>query len=203
MFLTPGLRAGTLPPTDECTVHSYLSVGIIVNGRKMNVRLFLGAVIVCSIGLVINTEVGNEKVGDDDDIEGTFVDFYEDALEDYSDENYEGCLTNIQTALKLYETQLQERAKCRIRCKYKEHTRFNNNNVDLLIYDVILARSKCMQECREEKLSPSMDILIEVDLEVSEAFRTLLPLDYLQICAYKVSRLNLKQNIFLTYILNV
>ena len=146
----------------------------------MNIRLPSRALIIYCFSL-FNLIVCT----DNSESDKTFEDYYDEGVEDYNDENWKDCYTNIKTAIKLHKQDRLKRANCRIKCAYDTDSHgFNTADVDNLILDYLLWKAKCMQECIDTE-----NVVTQLEQEINDAFDALLPYDYLQICSYKVHNL--------------
>lgn len=122
-----------------------------------------------------------------DDPHLTYDRLYNAGVEAYVKERWWECATHIKRALDDYKYYTENLSDCRQVCKH-----YNNYDVrstafaELHFFDNAIKRSDCIRRCKKKRFGdrPETEAVIEVRLE----FENLKPYDYLQICAFKVTK---------------
>ena len=167
------------------TVHRELDLALIPN--EMEVRSIIPLGLIFTVFCSVNTDYKTTK---------NFEELYKDTLNAYSEESWKQCADSVTDAIESYRIYLREKETCRMKCKYEELPQDEDDGVYSVI-SKIFARSVCMEKCREDRIS-IVDIYLEVEDEIIEAFQTFLTHDYLQICSFKVGNKRLNYTIIET-----
>ena len=99
------------------------------------------------------------------------------------------CGTHIKRALDDYKYYTENLSDCRQLCKH--HNNFDVKSAafaETHYFGNAIQRSDCIRRCKKKRFGerPDSEAVLEVRLE----FESLKPYDYLQICAFKVIRIN-------------
>lgn len=103
----------------------------------------------------------------------TFVELYSSAVESYRANQWEQCFTTMEKAILAYKKFIDTQVSCRIKCK-------NLNSESTVI--AFMERNNCIRYCASFH---SNDVTNE---DVRRQLKSLQGYDYVQICAYKVSK---------------
>ncbi|CAH1786500.1 unnamed protein product, partial [Owenia fusiformis] len=126
----------------------------------------------------------------------TYDQWYSAGTAAYTKEKWYDCITNFLRALedhKFYQTNL---ITCRVDCQTKHFLPLEKVvNVELAFFDYALRVSDCVRRCKKRVFEERPDGT--ASKEVEEAFESLKPYDYLQLCYYKID--NLEQAIATAY----
>jgi len=111
---------------------------------------------------------------------------YESGIIAYDQQHWFECSTLMNRAISARRAYWDNIVECRSQCSalHPFHDIAPENILDPLYVYRASQRSKCIEDCKRSKFGGQLDMPFNVELE--EAFDTLVPYDYLQLCAYKV-----------------
>jgi len=113
---------------------------------------------------------------------------YESGINAYNQQNWFECSALMNRAITARRAYWDNVVECRSQCA-QLHPVYDiavRNLVDPLYVYRASQRSKCIEDCKQSKFGGQADVPFNDELE--QAFDSLEPYDYLQICAYKVKK---------------
>lgn len=155
----------------------------LLTGCGSSFSLKLPIFTTCFLALCMCCVLSQQPVSPD-----TFDALYVAGKEAYENEEWFVCANHMDRAIRDYNDFVESLARCRRGCrvKYTGIELAPDESLELAFFDMTVKRANCIARCRREKVKgPSQDVFTD---EVSTAFESLKPYDYLQICAYKVRK---------------
>ena len=123
----------------------------------------------------------------------TYKQFYKEAVDSYLTERWYECASLMQKAVQDYKTFTNKFAECDADCGETVTRAVDQPKSAIDFYDITIRKAGCTRKCLQKHFP---NLKLERD-EVDEAFDTLLPYDYWQMCAYKVGGLSGKVHQFI------
>jgi len=111
---------------------------------------------------------------------------YESGIIAYDQQHWYECSSMMNRAISARRAYWDGVVECRSQCSFL-HPFLDiapENLLDPLYVYGASQRSKCIEDCKRSMFGGQPDMPFDADLE--EAFDSLMPYDYLQLCAYKV-----------------
>lgn len=115
---------------------------------------------------------------------------YNEGVSLYLQEDWEGCVMNLELALKGWHWWNDNTASCRRNCTREaggKELLSTHLNEDDRYFERILYNTLCLVKCKNDVFGAQRDRVVENS--VTEDFKARKPYDYLQLCYYKLGKL--------------
>uniref|UniRef100_A0A4W4FLY8 procollagen-proline 3-dioxygenase n=1 Tax=Electrophorus electricus TaxID=8005 RepID=A0A4W4FLY8_ELEEL len=111
---------------------------------------------------------------------------YHNGIEAFSRGDYTNVVRYMEKALRSFSEVHETKIRCRLKCK-DQHS-LDRFLTDLQLFDVILRRAACLNDCTERKIGPQS--MHKVTEEVTQDFNRRVPYNYLQLAYQKLKQLD-------------
>ncbi|XP_076880682.1 prolyl 3-hydroxylase 2 [Brachyhypopomus gauderio] len=111
---------------------------------------------------------------------------YHNGIEAFSRGDYIDVVRYIEKALRSFTEVRETKIRCRLKCK-DQHS-LDRFTMDLQLFDVVLRRAACLNDCIERKIGPQS--MHKVNEEVTQDFNRRVPYNYLQLAYRKLKQLD-------------
>ena len=112
----------------------------------------------------------------------TYDILYNDAVNAYLDENWDGCVRLMNEAIEDYHFHIDTLVGCRMQCR-KEVVSVSATETEMKFWERMVKQTLCLLRCKKLLFRNRAEIVAK---NVMEDFENLKPYDYLQLCYYKV-----------------
>lgn len=116
---------------------------------------------------------------------------YQEGVKMYLQEDWEGCAMNMELALKGWHWWNDNTASCRKNCSHEAREKellATHTDEEDRYFEHILHSTLCLIKCKNEAFGPQRDRVVES--KVLAEFKDMKPYDYLQLCYYRLGRMN-------------
>lgn len=117
----------------------------------------------------------------------TFLDNYGVGIDAYLQNDYEGCVHHMETALQGYHEYYDTVVRCRRGCetdRLNHKPLFEENPEHLHFYEGVIAKTICLKRCLATQLT-HVPKYFDMDEWHKTQFETRAPYEYLQLCYYR------------------
>ena len=161
------------------------AVGVRVRVRVDKMRVF---VLLC-VCLFVKPRVSGETAGEETQKSCDVL--YRDGVEAYLDERWQDCIDSLERAVAEYRTLKQNTVNCRINCQAEavESPFMGPDEIDdLQFYEKMVRKTLCLLKCNKYNPKSGLNGLPK---NAEKDFERLRPYEYLQLCYYQVSGMNI------------
>jgi hypothetical protein len=121
--------------------------------------------------------------------QSTYDKLYKSAVQAYNQERWYECASLMNMALEERKTYLRGAVQCRKQCRLSvpiDEIMSKTIEDSMAYLELGSSYSECVGACKQSEFKKLVDIVEDQDIE--DAFKQLLPYDYLQMCAFKVAK---------------
>lgn len=107
--------------------------------------------------------------------------------------DYAGVVRYMEKALENFAQLRQTKIQCGLKCS--DQHKLDATATELQLFDAILRRADCLNDCIERKLGPPA--MHKVTADVVQDFNRRIPYNYLQLAYHKVKRIEPESSVYL------
>jgi len=114
-----------------------------------------------------------------------FEQLYLEGKEAYLDNNYKGCVTRLEAAIKDYKFYTNTVSNCKLKCSKKSQNfpSVIKHSVDMVPFEKLVHETLCVMKCKQKTLSKER--VENIEEKTRTDFETKKPYDFLQLCYYQ------------------
>ncbi|KAF5305804.1 hypothetical protein FQA39_LY09140 [Lamprigera yunnana] len=128
---------------------------------------------------------------------------YQEGVQAYLENNFEGCVTKLEEGLKYYSTFTKALKNCRLKCKQDAELAdplYSVDVEDMHYYEKTIRNTLCLIKCR--KSQPGLALSSSLRPETEKIYEERKPYEYIHLCYYQRKQFQKAASAVFTYLVN-